>query len=320
MPRLLVVMRVVFVIALITIAGCERREQLAEKTTQLKGTSKTPSETSVSGKQLFSPSPSEKLLQSLAKREQDFRSDSNSADKLIWYARFLAYAGRYNNAIELYKKGIAQFPDDARMLRHRGHRLISIRKFEEAIVDLERAVELIKGKPNEIEPDGMPNEKNIPIGTLHGNIWYHLGLAYYLNHDFENALRCYRQCRTVGTNDDNVVSSTHWLYMIDRRLGREADAQECLKPIESEMKVIENTNYHRCCLFYKGLITLEELNSTKVNGPGRSAIDYAIGNWYFYNERQKEARNVFNKMTTGNGWVAFGFIAAESDLASAFDK
>jgi len=49
----------------------------------------------------------------------------------------------------------------------------------------------MKDKPNQIEPDGLPNAKNIPISTLKGNIWYHLGLAYYLKGDFENALWAY---------------------------------------------------------------------------------------------------------------------------------
>ena len=48
------------------------------------------------------------------------------------------------------------------------------------------------------------------------------------------------------------------LYMIHRRLGDKAAAQACLDRIEPEMDVIENMNYHKCCLFYKGLISIEE--------------------------------------------------------------
>lgn len=87
--------------------------------------------------------------------------------------------------------------------------MISQRLFEEAIVDLEKAARLVEGKPDQVEPDGMPNAQNIPIGTLATNVWYHLGLAYYLEHDFENALRCYTNCRDVGSNNDNLVSSTY---------------------------------------------------------------------------------------------------------------
>jgi hypothetical protein len=41
--------------------------------------------------------------------------------------------------------------------RHRGHRYITLRCFDAAIADLEQASKLIKGKPGEIEPDGLPN-------------------------------------------------------------------------------------------------------------------------------------------------------------------
>jgi len=114
----------------------------------------------------------------------------------------------------------------------------SVRKFDEAIADFQKAVELIEGKENQIEPDGLPNALNIPISTLNGNIWYHLGLAYYLKHDFENAFSAYQKGRAIGQNEYNIVSTTHWLYMIQRRLGNEEVAEEQLKPINLNMKII----------------------------------------------------------------------------------
>ena len=44
--------------------------------------------------------------------------------------------------------------------------------------------------------------------TLHYAIYYHLGLAYYLKADFENALKVYRQCLAVAKgNDDQTVGA-----------------------------------------------------------------------------------------------------------------
>ena len=51
------------------------------------------------------------------------------------------------------------------MYRHRGHRYISIRQFDRAIVDFEAAAGLIEGQENRIEPDGLPNTQNIPLTT-----------------------------------------------------------------------------------------------------------------------------------------------------------
>jgi len=258
----------------------------------------------------------QELQDQLLQRKAAFQADPNNADNLIWYGRFLAYAGQYQEAIELFAKGAKQFPGDARMLRHRGHRLISIRKFDEAISDLEKAASLIGNQKDQVEPDGMPNDQGVPVSTLHTNVWYHLGLAYYLKHDFGNALRCYTECRNAGSNNDNLVSSTHWLYMIHRRLGNEQAAIDCLQPIGDKLKVIENRSYYLCCRFYQGRISLQELLDSTETGPARSAIDYAVGNWHLYGGDEKVARNKFQELLAGESKTAFGFIAAESDLKS----
>ena len=278
-------------------------------------TSRQPDAKSLLGESLYSPEPSEKLVEKLQEKKRDFEANPDDPDALIWYGRFVAYAGDYDAAIEIFKQGAKQFPDDARMLRHAGHRYISIRKFDQAIEALERAVRLIEGKENEIEPDGMPNAQNIPVSTLHGNIWYHLGLAYYLKHDFENALRAYQKCLATANRPDNVVSATHWIYMINRRLGREDDATKSLDAIQLKMDVIENMDYHKCCCFYKGLISLDDLEATFDDGKQHEAVDYAIGNWHSYHGETKEARKRFESLMEQGGWNAFGYIAAESDLA-----
>ena len=86
--------------------------------------------------------------------------------------------------------------------------------------DLKKAAELTKGKPDEVEPDGQPNARNIPTGTLQFNIWYHLGLAQYLTGRNKDALHSYLECLKVSKNPDALVATTHWLYMTLRRLNR----------------------------------------------------------------------------------------------------
>ncbi len=110
------------------------------------------------------------------------------------------------------------------LYRHRGHRFITLRCFDDAIKDFEKAAKLVKGKPDEVEPDGLPNARNIPTSTLQSNIWYHLGLAHYLKGDFGSARKAYREAEKVSKNPDMMVATTHWLYMTLRRLGREKEA------------------------------------------------------------------------------------------------
>ncbi len=123
-----------------------------------------------------------------------------------------------------YTPGIRKYPRDARLYRHRGHRYITLRKFDLAIADFQKAVSLIKGLPDEVEPDGQPNARNIPTGTLQFNIWYHLGLAQYLPGRNKGALKSYRECLKVSRNPDSLVATTHWLYMTLRRLKRKTEA------------------------------------------------------------------------------------------------
>ncbi|WP_156762664.1 tetratricopeptide repeat protein [Woeseia oceani] len=275
-----------------------------------------PQAVSLLGQPLYSAPPSAEALEQLAEAQADYERDPDDADNIIWYGRRIAYTGDYHRAIEVFGEGIVKHPHDARMYRHRGHRYISIRKFDHAIKDFERAVELIDGQPNEIEPDGLPNAMNMPISTLHGNIWYHLGLAYYLQHDWENALRAYDTAYAVGDNDDNKVSTTHWRYMILRRMGRDAEARQVLTPITADMTVIENDSYHQLCLFYKGELSYADIMGENADTPGGSAVGYGIANWLYYSGETSRAIAMLEQLAANDGWSAFGVIAAEADLAA----
>ncbi len=269
----------------------------------------------LSGKPLYLTAPSQAVLDNLAEAKKNYDANPNDADNIIWHGRRTAYTGDFRGAIEIFSEGIEKFPNDDRMYRHRGHRYISIRQFDRAIADLEQAATLIEGKENETEPDGAPNEQNIPVSSRHGNIWYHLGLAYYLNQDWANAFRAYQNGFNSGRNDDNRVSTTHWLYMIKRRMGDEEGAAKMLDVITADMNVIENFSYHHLCLFYKGEMTVEELIGDNEDTPSGASAAYGLANWYYYTGQEDKATEHLEALVASNSWAAFGFIAAEADLA-----
>ncbi len=269
----------------------------------------------LSGKPLYSTAPSQAVLDNLAEAKKNYDANPNHADNIIWYGRRTAYTGDYRGAIEIFSAGIEKFPNDDRMYRHRGHRYISIRQFNRAIADLEQAATLIEGEENATEPDGAPNEQNIPVSSRHGNIWYHLGLAYYLNQDWANAFRAYQNGFNAGRNDDNRVSTTHWLYMIKRRMGDEEGAAKVLDVITADMNVIENFSYHHLCLFYKGELSVEELIGDNEDTPSGASAAYGLANWYYYTGQEEKATEQLEALVASNSWAAFGFIAAEADLA-----
>ena len=257
----------------------------------------------------------QRLERQLAEARTAYERNPDDADALLWYGRRTAYLGRYREAIDLFSEGVRKHPRDPRFYRHRGHRWITIRRFDRAVADLERATRLIRGRPDEVEPDGMPNARNIPTSTLQGNIWYHLGLAYYLRGDFARAAAAFRQSVGLAKNDDSLVASSDWLYMSLRRQGREEEARRVLEPIRREMEIIENQSYHRRLLMYRGEIPPDSLLAPN----GKDAIDvatqgYGVGNWHLYNGRREQAEEIFWRLTSAENWAPFGYIAAEADL------
>ena len=255
--------------------------------------------------------------QQLAEAQAAYARTPTNVDSIIWLGRRLGYLGRIREAIDTYSKGIALHPENPWLYRHRGHRYITVRELDNAIADLERARDLVAGKPDEVEPDGQPNALNQPIGTLHSNIEYHLGLAYYLRHDFVRALPVYRREYRNATNDDRRVSAGHWLYMSLRRVGRDDEAAEILRPIRRDMQVIENDAYHRLMLLYKGELPVDSVLAMSPSGE-MSVTDataaYGVGNWHLYNGRRAEAEAIFRRILAGGQWGAFGYIAAEREM------
>jgi tetratricopeptide (TPR) repeat protein len=230
----------------------------------------------------------------------------------------MAYLGHFREAIEIFTRGISLHPYDARFFRHRGHRYISVRELNNAIVDFERAARLMEGRPDQVEPDGQPNVQNRPIGTLRSNIYYHLGLAHYLKGDFARALPIYRRELQVANNDDRRVSVAHWYYMSLRRLGRAIEASQFLRPFSRDMDVIENQAYHRLLLMYKGELPVDSLlprESAERPSVQDVTAAYGVANWHLYNGRREEAERLLRRIIATRQWGAFGYIAAEAELA-----
>lgn len=261
-----------------------------------------------------------------ARREQEAKlaeahaaaeRNPQDADALIWLGRRTAYLGRFAEAIRVYTEGIRRHPRDARFYRHRGHRYLTLRCFGAAVADLERAARLVRHRPDEVEPDGLPNARGIPTSTLNSNIYYHLGLAHYLRGDFRAALAAYRECLKFSKNPDMLAATAHWLYMTLRRLKRDGEAGRVLALVRDDADVIENHDYQRLLMMYKGKVTPEALlaEASKEGATlGYASTAYGVGNWYLYEERPERAREIFADITRGPQTTSFGFLAAEAEL------
>ena len=243
-----------------------------------------------------------------------YEKDPEQADAILWYGRRAAALGHYREAISLFTEGIERHPRDARFYRFRGHRWITVRRFDRAVGDLERAVRLTRGQPDQVEPDVAPTAAAAAT-TLQGNIWYHLGLAYYMRGEFGRAAAAFQGALALARNDDSRVAAADWLYMSLRRAGRPAEAAAVLRPFGPGVRVLENGAYLRRIRLYRGELPADSL----LDPAGRTNVEvatqaYGVGNWYLYNGRQSDAEAIFQRITAAENWAPFGYIAAEADL------
>ena len=278
--------------------------------------------TSLLGLPLYSPEITAErraeLEANLAAAEEALAKKPKGEEERIWYGRRLAYLGRYHDAIAAFDHGLELFPKSYRLLRHRGHRHITLRDFDSAIADLTRAAELAQPFKDEREPDGEPNERNIPTSTDKSNIYYHLGLAYYLSGQFQRAETAYRECLQFSrASDDMLVANVYWLALTLQRQRRTDEVRVLLRnTIRPDMDIIENHHYFALVRRFKGELTgenlLEGVAPTDVAYP---TIAYGLAAWALCAGRTPEARAGFEDIVKGPNWPAFGCIAAEAELA-----
>ncbi|MBX3407693.1 MAG: hypothetical protein KF869_13120 [Phycisphaeraceae bacterium] len=251
----------------------------------------------------------------LAAAKAALAADPQSEEAHIWFGRRLAYLYRYQEAIDAFSAGLRVHPQSYRLLRHRGHRYITTRRFSLAERDLRRAAELAAGTADAVEPDGAPNAAGLPRSTDHTNIWYHFALVQYLRGEFAAAEKSWARCVGLSRiNDDMLVASTYWHYLTLRRLGRAEEARAALEPIRQDMEILENHAYHALLLDFKSV------GHTLARAPMPASIDRAT--WLYgaamadlLDGRRRAAVDQLRDIVNETPWPAFGHIAAEAELA-----
>lgn len=229
----------------------------------------------------------------IVEAEKKLAADPKNIELIIALGRAQATVWRFQAAIATFTRGIEIDPNNAMLYRHRGHRYISTRQFDKAVTDMERASKI--------------NDKNF-------DIWYHLALAHYLKGHFDKAAAAYEKAYAVSEKDDSRIAASDWLYMSYRRAGNKDKAAQALARITPNMKVEENKSYFDRLMLYKGLKPESEIMNDKLTDLELATVGYGIANWHLYNGDKAKAKELFQKITSGKYWPAFGFIAAETEL------
>lgn len=248
----------------------------------------------------------------LARARAAWERAPENADSIIWYGRRVGYTGAFADAVAIYTEGIRLHPNDARMYRHRGHRYISMREFAAARADLEHARELVRGRADEVEPDGQPNARGIPTSTLHSNIRYHLALAYFLLGDLPAAGALWEEDAKLATNLDQRVASTYWWVICAAQLGQMDVARAALAPVRRDWDIIENGSYHRLLLYFRGDIPEDSVLPRRPTALEVQTIGNGIAQWHLAMNRRAQAITVLRSVLETGPSASFGFVAVEA--------
>lgn len=259
---------------------------------------------SLMGRALYADEGGDSLLQTI-----EAELASSPENDSILHRKGLALEGlrRYNEAIDVYTQCLSLAPESPLYLRRRGHRYISVRQFDKAVNDLEKAAAL---------HDFEKVEYLVYTDNLQWAVWYYLGLAYYLQGNFEKALPAFLESYNYSADNTALLASTNWVHNTFRRLNRDDEAQMILKPIQEGMGF--EGNYYTNILVYKGLRTESEIfDEDEAQLFELATVGYGIANRRLVNGDIEGAFRLFNKIVEGKSWQANGFMAAEAELAGA---
>lgn len=221
---------------------------------------------------------------------------------------------RFLESIATYGEGVEKFPGDYRFLRMRGHRYLSVRKFEQGLADLQKAAKLV---PNSFDSA------------------YYLGLAYYFNGDHAQAAaefgRCEdqmkrplkeqanlmggRSCEGLREEENVRIPLQYWRYLALRRAGLSAEARKYLDEQVNPLLTITVTKpFYEALLFFKGVKEINEMMA----GANEGSRDFltrssGVATFLFTEGERAQACGIWARNAMDPNWDHVGVINAESE-------
>jgi tetratricopeptide (TPR) repeat protein len=232
--------------------------------------------------------------EAITKAQAALAADPRNVTRIIDLGVAQSGARQFREAIATFSRGLEIEPDNALLLRWRGHRYLSVREFDRALADLKRGLAI--------------------DSTIYG-IWYHLGIVQYVRGEFAAAAASFTRAQPLAPDAGELAGSTDWLWMSLSRDGRGADAKAMLdRRPESRLPAVANA-YTRRLQLYRGeigpdaMITPADTEEVQI-----ATLAYGLGNWYLVRGDKAQARTWFERSVASGGWPGFGFILSEVEL------
>lgn len=274
---------------------------------------------SFSGKPLFRfDIPQERLSEVESQIAELEAKAGKSEEDYINLGYLYVSAGQFNGAIDLYTRGLERYPDSFKLLRHRGHRYINTRQLDSAILDLERAVELLGDDNTDVFQYRLSGEQ---FGTYEHWVWYHVGLYHYLNGDYGLAAEAYEKCVSTATNNEVLAGAVDWLYNARMHNGEAGKASEALEAVPEDLDVSPTYSYFQRILVYKGLKTPDEfldLGKPGEEWDGREITSgYGMANWYKWNGDAAKAQLIYDNILKTPYWSSWAYVVTDREQSRA---
>jgi len=231
----------------------------------------------------------------LAAFERAISVDSANSDAYLLKCRSLAGLRRHEEAVAACSESLRLRPDQAEVLRDRGHYQLNLGHLERGLADLQKA-------------EALANRDR--------GVNYHLGLAYYLNGDFPRAAKAYEACAANSGDDSAKVECQAWLLPSLIRAGRRDEARKLLDGITAPAMGGHPGNYLDRLLLFKGTKTEAQVAATMAaEGPiSEATVGYSIGIWHLLSGREAKAREYFERSVASKYTPAWGYRASEAEL------
>ncbi|MFP4457080.1 MAG: tetratricopeptide repeat protein [Clostridia bacterium] len=237
--------------------------------------------------------PSEEVLEISKRIEDDYTNTELWMDKGIALSKQMLF----KEAIDAFSMGLSFNPFHSLSYRYRGHRFISTYEFKQAIADLVLATRL---------------------DDMNWDSWYHLGLAYYLDGNFEKAYVAYKRClELTDAGSEHLVAVIDWMYLTLMRLGKNNEAVKLIEKVNEETPSGENFVYQDRILMYKGEKNPDEvlnIDDQDLSDLELATLGYGVAMHHYFNGNESRTFEIFDKLLENDSyWSAFGYIAAFVD-------
>lgn len=236
----------------------------------------------------------------LAKIEAKLAESPDDASLWMEKGLALADASLYREAGECYSRAIALDPFNGILYRHWAHRMLSQWRFADACAGFSLASRLI--------PENW-------------DVWYHLGLSYYLMKEYDLAQAAYRRCLEITdmTDIEAYPAVIDWSWRTARRRGDEKLAAELIALLPADFPYDDDEcGYGLNCAVYQGRVTLDEALEICAGNDELHGITnlYALANYCRETGDAARADELLDKAIDfgdATAWCAFGYLAAAVD-------